>query len=133
MVKTTKGDKVQAVQWQLDKKSKQGGQIIQHTTTTDPSGKQTGNFWEAWQVPANSKFTTYHGTFANIDDVYSDPAGTTVHSEARFYEGQNLPDSFKPNNPNTSAGDLPSTTENPNLPTNNATDPVERTWTAPPQ
>jgi hypothetical protein len=131
VIKTKAGRKVLAIQWRLAKKSKRGGQIIQHLTTTDASGKQTGDFWEAWQVPANSKFTTFHGSYGNIDDVFSDPSGTTVHAEARFYEGLNLPDSFQPKNPDTSAQDLPSTTENPNLPTNNATDPVDRTWTAP--
>ena len=130
-IKTKAGSEIQAIQWKLAKKSKIGGQIVQHITTTDTSGEQRNDYWEASQVPAKSKFTVYHGTFLDIDDMFKDPAGWTVHAEARFYEGLQLPGSFITNNPNTAAHELPSTTQNPNLPTDAATDPVVRTWTAP--
>ena len=56
----------------------------------------------------------------------------TITAVARFYEGLKLPDTFKPENPYTKAGLLPSTEIDPNLPIDKATAPVERTWTAHP-
>jgi len=62
---------------------------------------------------------------------FQNPVGTTVNASARFYEGLTLPGSFWPHSPGTTAGILPATAINPNLPTSNATAPVDRTWVAP--
>jgi hypothetical protein len=97
---------------------------------TNTLGNQTSKYWEAWQVPAKSEFTIYH-PIDNNDDTFSDFGGTKVNASARFYEALQLPSSFIPHNPNTFAGELRSTTMAPNLPTDNATTPVDRTWTAP--
>ena len=127
------GSRAWVIQWQLSQKSKKGGWVVQQITLTDSAGKQALEYWEAWQVPAGSEFTTYHGTGNGSDDTFS--AGILPHftatASASFYEGLELPDSFIKNNPNTSAGSLRSTTINPNLPKNSATDSVNRTWTSP--
>ena len=119
------------IQWQLSKKSKSGGYIVQEITTTNASGNQTYHYWEAWQVSKGSKGTIYKDQGYNYDDMFRDPSGTTVNGSARFYEGLQLPSSFAPHSPGTIAGDLPATSVNPNLPTTNATAPVDRVWTAP--
>jgi hypothetical protein len=119
------------VTWQLSKKSKSGGYVVQEITTTDKDGTQTHHYWEAWQVSKGSTHTIYHDQGFGYDDKFRDPSGTTVHASARFHEGLRLPSSFVPHNPNTAAGLLPSTAINPGLPTRNATASVDRTWTAP--
>jgi len=53
--------------------------------------------------------------------------GTGYTTSARFYEGLTLPDLFMPNSIRQ-AGILPATETNPNLPINDATDPVIRIW-----
>jgi len=119
--------------WKLSKKSRNGGYIVQEVTTTDSAGRQTYHYWEAWKVPKGSNRTDSRKRGFDYDDMFSDPSGTTVHASARFYEGLLLPSSFVPNNtdPRTDAGLLPSTADDPHLPTDNATAPVDRTWTAP--
>jgi RHS repeat-associated protein len=112
-----------------------GGPIIQQITVTDASGNQVLNYWEAWQVPQNSQFTTYHAqdlqTGLLQDDTFGHAdSGSTVTASAVFYPGQTLPSTFQPGNV-VQAGILPSTTTQPSLPTNNASPPVIRTWTAP--
>ena len=89
------------------------------------------HYWEAWGVPKGSKDTIYHEHGATYDDMFRDPVGTTVQGSARFYEGLVLPASFYPGSPGTTAGMLPATAIDPNLPTTNATAPVDLTWTAP--
>lgn len=117
-------------QWKLSKNSEKGGWIVQEITDTDASGKQTKHFWEAWQVPAKSQYTIYFPD--RKDDTQSGlPKGMKVNAEARFYEGLQLPSSFKPNNPATPSGILRSTTLRPNLPTKTATAPVNRAWVVP--
>jgi RHS repeat-associated protein len=127
------GSKNWVIQWKLSRKSPKGGRIVQQVTLTDSAGKQVMVFWEAWQVPADSQFTTFHGIGSGIDDTWS--AGILSHfnatASARFYEGLELPASFIVNNPDTPAYRLPSTTIDPHLPTSAATDPVDRTWTSP--
>jgi hypothetical protein len=108
------------------RKIKGGGWIVQNVTMTDASGKQT-TMWEGWQVPADSQYTKYYPR--KMDDTFMAAKGSTIHAVARFYEGLQLPSSFKPNNPETHAGILPSTTVKPNLPTRHATAPVDRTFT----
>lgn len=118
----------------LSNKSKSGGWIIQHVTATTPFGMQIhhADYWEAWQVPAGSRITSYAVTGDINDDTFTATGGTRVRGEARFYEGLKLPSLFQPDNPATpAAGFLPATPVNPNLSTDNATEPVDRTWTAP--
>jgi RHS repeat-associated protein len=124
-----KGSKEWTIQWQLSKKSKAGGEIVQQISTYDKSGKREYTYWEAWSVPKGSKFTSYYPD--PKDDIFRDYSGNRTDASARFYEGLKLPSSFLSNNPGTYAGILPSTGANPNLPTSNATAPVDRTWTAP--
>jgi hypothetical protein len=124
------------VQWHLSEKSKKGGQIVQEITTTDKSGNQTSQYWEAWPVNKGSQNTAYidDKRYTGYDDTSEhNPAGTTVKATARYYDGLTLPDSFLPGRAGgyPGSGDLKSTTTDPHLSTTNATDPVDRTWTAP--
>ncbi len=119
------------IQWHLSEKSKSGGYIVQEITTTTIFGMPAYHYWEAWEVPKGSKGTIYNEEGASYDDMFGDPSGTTVHGSARFYEGLQLPGSFWPHSPGTTAGILPATAIDPNLPTSDATAPVDRIWTAP--
>jgi len=127
------GSRAWVIQWQLSQESKKGGWIVQQISLTNTTGKQVLEYWEAWEVSTGSQFTVYHGIGSGADDTFS--AGMLSHltatASARFYEGLDLPASFIANNPDTLAGRLRSTTANPNLPTNAATDSVDRTWTSP--
>lgn len=118
------------IQWKLAIPSKAGGWIVQEITATNPDGTPDRHFWEAWRVSVGSTVTIYNGSFA-YDDKFRAPSGETVLGSARFYEGLSLPSTFIPNNKDTYARILPSTTINPNLPLNNATAPLYRLWTAP--
>ena len=118
------------IRWKLAKPSKTGGWIIQEITAVDQFGNPVAHYWEAWQVPANSEYTTTYGIFGR-DDTFQAPSGERARASARFYEGLTLPAAFIPNNPNTYAGILPSTTGNPNLPLSNASRPVNRRWKSP--
>jgi len=120
-----------SIKWKLSASSKTGGWIVQEIKETDKSGRPVTDYWEAWKVPAKSQFTIYNGVSPYDDTFQGGPSGDKVSAQARFYEGLQLPSAFIPNNPATWAGILPSTSGSPNLPTNNATDPVDRTWTAP--
>ena len=121
------------IRWGLTHTSKKGGWIVQHMEINVPGhGKQKGrtyNYWEAWKVPAGSRFTTRHG-YSPYDDMLRGSSGTTFYGQARFYQGLALPSSFTSNNPATAAGVLPATTVNPNLPLVNATAANRRWWEA---
>lgn len=119
--------KTWVIQWKLSHPTKKGGWIVQHLTGTNKSGKQIYEIWEAWKVLAKSQYTKY---YPDPNDDTFDASNVTYKAQARFYEGLQLPSSFtvKPEKP---TGILPYTTVNPNLPTDNATAPVDRTWTAP--
>jgi hypothetical protein len=124
------------VKWHLSNKSKSGGQIVQEITTTNKSGNQTSQYWEAWPVSKGSQNTSYidKGVYKDYDDTSeNNPAGTTVKASARYYDGLKLPDTFLPGREGgyPGSGDLKSTTTDPHLSTDNATAPVDRTWTAP--
>ena len=121
------------VQWKLSEKSQKGGWIVQQITLTDSTGKQVMTYWEAWQVEAGKQSTIYQDMGIQQDDIFSTGIFPhwTVSASARFYEGLGLPDTFIKDNRNTTAGDLRSTTIDPRLSTNGATDPVDRTWTSP--
>jgi len=121
------------VQWQLAKKSPNGGWVVQHVTVTAPNGTALYSSWDAWQVRANSEHTIY---FPDYDDTFQKatnliPTGATVEGQARFYEGLLLPFWWVGQNSATLAGDLRSTTINPQFSTKNATASVDRTWVAP--
>jgi hypothetical protein len=119
-----------SIRWGLTHNSKAGGWIVQHIQSYVPSLNEAFDYWEAWRVPAKSRFTVLHGDVP-YDDMFSGPSGTHVAASARFYEGLTLPDSFTPFNRSTAAGWLPATTVNPLLPTGKATPPDNRVWTAP--
>lgn len=92
-----------AVQWMLGHPSPKGGWIIQYVITNDGT-----KFYEAWEVPAGSRFTkTYPDP---EDDTFLISSGSAVGASARFYEGLKLPADFtKGGAPN--AGELFSTTK----------------------
>ena len=46
------------ITWKLAMKSVLGGYIVQHIQTYGVSGNQLYNYWEAWNVPAGSKYTS---------------------------------------------------------------------------
>jgi RHS repeat-associated protein len=115
-----------AIQWD-SQPSPADGWIIQEVTIT-LGDRLIVHYWEAWGVVPGSTQTWYADNGDPQDDTWrtTAPGTTTFTGTARFYEGQQLPDSFVLNNQFTPAGTLPSTTENPNLPIINATDPVNR-------
>jgi hypothetical protein len=133
--KTSEPNRHEPTLWHLTDKSKSGGYVVQEITTTDKSGNQTSHFWEAWPVDKGSQNTSYidHKVYEGYDDAFTNPAGTGVKASARYYDGLTLPDTFKEgvNGGFPGSGNLKSTTTDPHLPTTNATDPVNRTWTAP--
>ncbi len=132
------GKKDWTVDFRLSGKAPVAGVIIQTIKRTDPNGKALPDFWEggsAWTVNKGSRTTAPNPEDKNHlvhDDTWENPPGTTVHGEARFYPGlSELPGGI-PLNDETTAGRLPSTTHGPQLPTEEASQPCERTWTAPP-
>ncbi len=124
------------IKWHLSHKSKSGGHIVQEITTRDKSGNQTSHYWEAWPVNKGSQNTAFidKGVYKDYDDTSeNNPPGTTVNASARYYDGSKLPDTFLPGKEGgyPGSGALKSTTIDPHLSTENATAPVERTWTVP--
>ena len=117
------------IRWGLIQKSKSGGWIVQHIVA-DYMGVGHYNYWEAWQVPPCSRFTTFHVAGFPYDDMFRGPLGSHIHASARFYEGLALPAAFTVHPAPFPAGILLATTVNPNLPTDNATAPNVRWWMA---
>jgi hypothetical protein len=136
----TKGDCGKSdwiVQWELDKKTTNGGWIVQKVElpydvkdcsdkAVDPT-KRNGPqprkfpFWEAWQIHKNQQVTTFaEGGDVNDDDFElvspgSDTKGSiTVQGTVEFYEGLTLPGSFRVTN-QPPAYSLPSTKSAPTL------------------
>lgn len=78
-------------------------------------------FYEAWRVPANQTAVVNPPPFvgAPFNDIYTVPDegtsyGTTeATGTIRFFENVTLPAHFVPNNPNTFAGVLPSSRQQP--------------------
>jgi hypothetical protein len=78
------------------------------------------HFWEAWPVEKGKQATIYQDKkLDDNDDQYfsaASPADTkgvsAVNGTVKFFEGS-LPPDFKPNNPSTIAGILPSSTKQP--------------------
>lgn len=120
------------VQWELDKPSPSGGWIVQGVNVAgdvkDKDGKalKTGwesyvPYWEAWQVRAGKKVTTYAEGGDVLDDTFANPsyaAGSkgevSETGSPQFYEGLTLPTSFKANGV-VPAGILPATKSDPGL------------------
>lgn len=123
-------------EWRLAHVAPQGGCIVEQVTRTirgvgtdgSPLTPSSVKYWQAWPVPA--------GSDAPADPVDSFPetvpAGSTgednVSATARFYVGLNLPPGFAAGN-SPYAGERPSSTIDPKLPTNEATLPVLTTFT----
>ena len=118
----------------LSQKSHKGGYIIQkvvntwtvynHTTGefTDTRPFVSGTpYWEAWYVPpdTDSSKVDLADEFSWVGSLPWGGSGTWGHvtktGDATFYEGLTLPSTFSNNNPATGAGNMPSTTTNPNI------------------
>ena len=129
------------VQWKLRYRAYSGGFVIQRIDwdifVEDCNGNEIPNneayYWEAWEIRKNKKITTYaEGEGGDIyDDTYAHTGfgdctkGVLImYGFARYYDGLKLPASFIPNNPDTYAYSLPSTTEDPFLPTGHATSTI---------
>jgi hypothetical protein len=128
-----------SIRWGLAQPSPAGGIIVQEVMITamspDPSRNVDAHYWEAWRVAPGSQVTTRAaGGFLSDDTwAYRPQLGSsnfnsiTWTASAIFYEGQTLPPSFRLGGVLYALG-LPSTYQNPNLPTANATPPVNRTF-----
>ena len=120
------------VQWELDKPSPAGGWVVQGVNVAgnvkdkDDKPLQTGwesyvPYWEAWQIRAGQKVTTYAEGGDVLDDTFANPsyaAGSkgevSETGTPQFYEGLTLPTSFKANGV-VPAGILPATKSDPGL------------------
>ena len=133
------------ITWELSQPTATGGYVVQEitgsVTASHPDGRTYAadrHFWEAWYIPPGSQHTTLVLDGESYDDRFGvqgwtpGASGTmTTSATARFYPGIELPSTFIRNNPDTNAGRLPSTTQNPNLSNNDASCPVNRefsTW-----
>lgn len=114
------------IKWRLAKPSKKGGYIVQEIKIDGTPGY---HYWEAWKVDVGAQVTTFNA-YSSYDDQFKAPSGTTIEGRARFYEGLQLPRAFLPGFAPPS-GSLPSTYTDQKIPTKNATESVDRTWTAP--
>ena len=108
------------VQWELDKVTTKGGWVVQKVELSnavkDCDGKPIDlekmnglkpswyPLWEAWQINAGQKVTTYAETGDTKDDTYGSSYGATskgsltVKGTPEFYEGLSLPGDFKVTN-----------------------------------
>jgi len=126
------------IKWKLSEPSQEGGWIVQEINfKLEALGAdgiplmQQAHYWEAWRVDRGQITSTsplwWDDKFgANVRGV-----ATSIHvvttASARFYENLLLPPTFRPNSV-LSAGALPATTINPNLPLQGATQPLLRTF-----
>jgi hypothetical protein len=120
--------------WELIKPSKLGGHIVQHVFKLnqiwDPNGKditdskarRVWDYYEAWKVDPGTTVGVRSSPLLRHDAFWCTSMGpgtsgdVTIEGTASFYEGQNtLPADFILNNPDTLAGDLPSSVNNPNF------------------
>jgi hypothetical protein len=89
----------------------------------DPDASMSQHYWEAWHVkPGDTQDELVtDGTFTYSDQFSLHDIGASTKgsfestASVRFYEGLSLPASFVANNPDTIAGDLPSTATDPGL------------------
>ena len=127
------------IKWSLTHNTQTGGWIVQHIVADFEDSPQCGghgqcDYWEAWPVDPHSHTPSIQGVDANgnlYSDAFTGGDGSHIHASARFYEGLKLPDNFKRQPDGFPAGILRATTENPHLPTVNATLPNVRWWMAP--
>ena len=126
------------VKFNLNNPSPKGGWIVQKITyeqlvikcpNTEFINKKI-TYYEAWRVApgASGDSERLAGKFT-YDDQYSQPnfpntkGSTTITGQVQFFEGLELPASFKKNNKDTYAGGLPATTDKPDFwNTNNSAD-----------
>jgi hypothetical protein len=126
------------IKWHLSEPSSEGGWIVQeikyrldYLGTDRVPLVQEAHYWEAWRIEPG-KSTTSSPLWWD-DRRGADVKGTAVSirysvtANARFYEGLQLPPSFRPGSVE-SAGALPATTIRPNLPLRGATAPVVRNF-----
>ncbi len=134
-IETVKGPEKKdcgAFEWRVRFKLKDAddkkGWVVQKITFTkkidncDNSNNtnETISFWEAWQVliPRNTDSLWYLGN-GTYDDMYRSGSHPNTKGEkdikgqVKFFTDQDLPNTFKKNNPDTYAGGLPSTKEKP--------------------
>jgi len=116
-----------SINWGLSVPSANGGYVIQAIQIASP-GVPSQAFWEAWPVMPGTMSTMYSFYDPLPDDTFMNHPGQTVTASAQFFENYTLPSTFY-TNPAAGSGTLPSTTVNPNLPTQMGTPPVNRTWT----
>jgi hypothetical protein len=127
------GEYVWRVNFTLPTPSVAGGIFVQEVTgkrTGTNCGKGTAtdcarasHFWEAWRVkPGDTQEEeAAAGKVRFTDEFAFGPCGTgtsgafSVVGSVRFHEGLTIPKSFIPNNPDTFAREVPSTTANPKL------------------
>jgi hypothetical protein len=135
------------VRWQLSQPSPNGGYIVQriHYVLTIPGqAAKVQTYWEAWHVakgayePGSVGYLPEVGQNANYDDVYDVSTGIgpfgslAANGSARYYDGLSTDDllklGFKAGNAGGAkeAARLLSTYSPPNLPLDNATQPVAR-------
>lgn len=121
-------DHIWYIRWHLSRASQKGGWIVQHVDADFPRAHVHFDYWEAWRVKPGASVTTLHRRFWYDDEFDTAGEHGTVHASAAFYEGLTLPPEFRVANPKTAAHLLRSTTNDPKLPTTDATDPVARDW-----
>jgi len=104
-------------------------QVVIQCPNTEIINKKV-HYWEAWQVApgTNGDAERLAGKYT-YDDQYSSPnfpdtrGHTSITGKVKFFEGLDLPASFKKNNDSTYAGGLPATTGKPDFwNTDNAAD-----------
>jgi RHS repeat-associated protein len=114
------------VQWSLIHNSPNGGWVVQHIRGSFKGGGEY-EYWEAWDVAAGQHETKTLSAFG-YDDQFNGPAGSHIRAQATFYEGLTLPSAFQVQPQGFPAGVLKATTVDPQLPTDNATQMVDRWW-----
>lgn len=130
---TPDGDFYHSIKWKLDLPSEKGGYIVQEVMLFASYKISDKHWWEAFPVGAGADYVTAPTRKGSpFDDVFrflrptdQDHGYVIWRASARFYEGLTLPSSFKVGG-SVHAGDLRSTTQDPHLPTQNATMPVNR-------
>ena len=99
----------------------QQGVIIQHVVLTHNGEKL--EYWEAWLVEADG--STPYGMTDHIG-WGGNQGSASADVSAVFYPCLGVPSSFIPNNPNTVAHSLPSSSQDPNLSSPYSSAPVVR-------
>ena len=134
---TTSASNPWDIEWVLRTNSPSGGWIVQQVTITTSRTSDPITYWEALEVKPGSNRpaspnSAYDDRFIIQNNIFGNIITYTYSTEARFYEGLQLPNSFIAGSLPRRAGDLHATEINPNLPIDdNATAPVIRTWTYP--